>query len=95
MRRLRNWWGRLRGFGGCYRCGGTWDVAEKHYTPYMPGRACFPLCETCWQELTPSERLPYYDALVDSWLTFAETNAEVLEYEEARELIREVVAAGG
>lgn len=95
LRALRNWWGRIRFFGGCYRCGNTWNWAQPHPTPYMAGRACFPLCETCWQELTPDGRLPYYDGLVDSWLPFAETNGEVLEYEEARELIRVAVESGG
>jgi hypothetical protein len=27
----------------------------------------FPLCETCWESMTPSERLPYYHELYASW----------------------------
>jgi hypothetical protein len=28
---------------------------------------CFPLCQSCWQELTPKYRVKYYRALWDSW----------------------------
>jgi hypothetical protein len=27
----------------------------------------FPLCETCWSELTPAERLPFYRQVFDKW----------------------------
>lgn len=41
---------------------------EWHDSIVAGGMACFPLCESCWQELgTPEARLPYYRALVDSW----------------------------
>jgi len=32
-----------------------------------PVRLMFPLCETCWGKLTPSQRLPYYRALWEEW----------------------------
>jgi len=28
----------------------------------------FALCENCWQELTPKQRLPYYRAVFDGWV---------------------------
>jgi hypothetical protein len=30
-------------------------------------RSCFPLCERCWAELTPVDRLPYYHELWWDW----------------------------
>lgn len=40
---------------------------KSHSTPYREGRACFPLCEGCWSEMEPWERLPYYQTLFISW----------------------------
>jgi hypothetical protein len=62
--RVRNIWGRLRGFGGCLRCGDTWDRTPYHSTYIGAGSSCFPLCERCWRGLSPQERLPYYERLV-------------------------------
>jgi hypothetical protein len=65
------WWrcllGRASGYGWCGRCKRPWNVVRSHETPYRPGQGCFPLCEDCWQILTPDQRLPYYMALVDKW----------------------------
>ena len=42
---------------------------ERHSTMYSDGSGCFPLCESCWQELgTPEARMPYYRELWESWL---------------------------
>lgn len=27
----------------------------------------FPLCEQCWSELTPQNRLPFYRVLFEQW----------------------------
>lgn len=61
----------------CGRCGRTWAFADEHMTWYEPrdctvkrperGSGCFPLCETCWSELTIEERLPYYQELFLYW----------------------------
>ncbi len=51
--RLR-WWGLIG--------------VESHSTRYSESAACFPLCEGCWSKLTPKERLPYYDMLVEEWI---------------------------
>ena len=55
--------------GCCGLCQWPWRVVNAHPTNYGDsGRAAYPLCEECWQELrTPDNRLPYYRALFDSW----------------------------
>lgn len=30
----------------------------------------FPLCEACWEELTPEARLPFYLATTESWAAY-------------------------
>jgi len=53
-------------FGSCYRCHISWRVSKnQHFTEYTPSRSCFPLCKTCWAELTIQERLPYYRKLYE------------------------------
>lgn len=43
---------------------------STYYTDDEDGseHGCFPLCEGCWRTLTAIERMPYYAALVDSWI---------------------------
>jgi hypothetical protein len=55
------------GYSWCMRCKTPWKFTKAHYTPYTEDRSCFPLCETCWQELTPEQRVPYYEKLVKWW----------------------------
>jgi hypothetical protein len=55
--------------GWCGRCKWPWAAIEEHATPYAPGRMLFPLCETCWAQLTPEQRLPYYRGLYNCWTT--------------------------
>lgn len=57
------------GFSWCGRCKRVWAICEGHSTHYLEGRGCFPLCEECWGELTPDQRLPYYR---DLWLRWRE-----------------------
>lgn len=90
---FRSWWGRCKGYGGCYRCGATWDWAKSHETPYESGSACFSLCSRCWTSLTPQSRMPYYDALVNEWTRQLPEYA--VEYDRKRDLIRKAVLAGG
>jgi hypothetical protein len=65
------------GFGSCFRCGHGWQESEAwtetkslhepHVTTYNDrGFGIFPLCESCWSDLTPEERLPYYYELMRS-----------------------------
>ncbi len=55
------------GYGRCSKCKTPWDLVKGHSTTYSETYACFPLCEKCWQELTPDTRMPYYMQLVDEW----------------------------
>lgn len=74
------------GLGGCYKCGTPWDCVRSHTTPFAHYSGCFALCEKCWQELTPQQRLPYYEKLMAQWGD-AKTLPEV-------ELIRTAVLEG-
>lgn len=51
----------------CRFCNRPWNVCKWHDTPISEGQDCFPLCEDCWSVLSPEERLPYYEDLVNSW----------------------------
>ncbi len=75
--KARNAVGRAKGYGGCHRCGGTWDYTQEHITHYGDeGRGCFPLCEACWSELTIEDRLPYYRGLWERWESGGEGYAD-------------------
>ncbi len=50
----------------CHRCGIPWHMTEKHSTIYSEDRSCFALCEQCWGELTPKQRLSHYRELWQS-----------------------------
>lgn len=79
MFRLRNLLAKLRfpNTSSCYRCDGSWEIVEEHFTMYTPAMGCFPLCQYCWEELeTPSARLPYYHELFDRWSDFGMTSEE-------------------
>jgi len=55
-------------FGYCYRCERTWNTCDGHSTLFTENSGCFPLCEQCWGELNPKERLPYYRLLFNEWV---------------------------
>ncbi len=55
------------GYSDCERCGRTWNIAREHSTDLGDGGGMFALCEYCWNELTPQERLPYYLRVYNSW----------------------------
>lgn len=63
-------------YGFCGRCQTSWRFVQGHHTYYTPSRGCFPLCEKCWTELLPVERLPYYRRL---WLAWTEQDEQVWE----------------
>lgn len=57
-------------YGRCFRCFWPWKFANGHAIPYSEnelGGAGFALCESCWAELTPEERLPFYRKLCEKW----------------------------
>jgi hypothetical protein len=71
------------GYGSCYKCRTNWFFVEGHTTLFGPSGGGFPLCEQCWQELTPEQRLPFYRQLFENWqphsnYSWAEIEAAVL-----------------
>jgi hypothetical protein len=59
-----------------------WNHTESHDTEYTPSRGCFPLCESCWQELgTPKKRLPFYSKMWASWRVEATLSDDLTHYE--------------
>lgn len=52
--------------GWCRRCKTPWVFVQFHNTSWHQ-RGGIALCEQCWAELTPRERLPFYRELVESW----------------------------
>lgn len=67
-------------YSTCERCGRPWCLCQSHETEYwrasnaelksdiaVAAMGMFPLCEDCWKELSPQERLPFYRSLFDSW----------------------------
>ena len=96
-RYLRNRRGRLAGLGDCLRCHDTWDWKPSHVTNYSQTSGCFPLCEECWTELTPDERLPYYALLAGLWIDEAQHYGRqdwVQDYVTAWPAIEAAVLAG-
>lgn len=65
---LTVWWNGI-GYGSCERCGRSWKRTNYHATYYgeQGEGGMIPLCERCWHECTPSERLPYYRRLFAKW----------------------------
>lgn len=57
------------GMSICGYCGCNWVFARFHNTPYEYGEdnTCSILCEVCWRDLTPEQRLPYYRDLCEHW----------------------------
>ena len=48
------------GYGWCMRCGTSWDKVHGRSVGFGNGTGSFPLCELCWPEVSPSERLAYH-----------------------------------
>jgi hypothetical protein len=59
------------GYSGCQRCLRVWPLCRAHTTVYKVSEngeeGCFALCEACWRDLPPDERLYYYERLVAEW----------------------------
>jgi hypothetical protein len=53
--------------GHCGKCKTIWSYVRGHVTSCDEHSGCTPLCELCWSELTPEERLPYYKKLYKEW----------------------------
>jgi len=78
----------------CGRCHMSYGVETSHSTPYTKGSGCFPLCEYCWNDTTPEERLPYYMNLVDSWVSHGDDNYNGRSWDQVRKLISTAVLEG-
>lgn len=85
---LTRWW--FVNYGCCGRCRRPWAIAKYHITDYSDGTGCFPLCESCWRELVPEQRLRYYRELVDQWSNYPGAK----DYGITWELIRRAVLEG-
>jgi hypothetical protein len=66
------------GYSECGRCRTAWAFVDGHLTQYSDGSGCFPLCEGCWEDLTPEERLPFYRTLHQQWAWGAAKNGYTL-----------------
>jgi hypothetical protein len=55
------------GYSACKRCKMPWAFTQGHCTKWNKNGGMFPLCEHCWERLSPSERLPYYKMLWQEW----------------------------
>jgi|GEM_PF-3736875 len=72
MRLWRRIWGwvsrRLApGYSRCRRCGVSWRFTESHTTMYDNSNGILALCERCWWETDPEERLAAYKAVWIEW----------------------------
>ena len=57
------------GYGWCSCCGRPWTICKGK----VVGQA-FPLCEECFSEMTPQERVPHFLALFQDWQMSSEIN---------------------
>ena len=78
----------LPGYSHCGKCRTNWMFVDGHSTT-VPGTGggMFPLCEQCWGELTPEQRLPYYRAVYNGWgdhqpFTWAQLESAVRDEEQ-------------
>jgi len=67
----------------CHCCKMPWAVVSVHNTSYKNGSGMFPLCERCWMERTPEERLPYYRELWEEWQVDSPGHADWDDIEKA------------
>lgn len=90
-RRLAAFFGNVFciGYSQCGCCKRAWPLVKVHHsTEYRRGRSMFPLCEACWKELTPLQRMPYYMKLIDSWEASSDgKNHNGQEYNDIRKAI--------
>jgi hypothetical protein len=80
------------GYGWCKRCKTPWRFVRYHSTSWSAA-GCIALCEGCWAELTPQERLPFYRVLVESW--HERPDLCRLTFDEEWALVESAVLSGG
>ena len=82
------------GYSYCGRCRRPWNVCSGHVIYDSDGSGCFALCEECWGELSPIERVPYYKKVVDSWKTYGSDTLNGIPFEELWNNLEENILAG-
>jgi hypothetical protein len=92
-------WGRMlplpKKGGACLRCSTDFAFVRPHDTPYhYDGRCCFPLCEPCWKETTPDERIVFYARMLLDWRAAGKYDGDEAGWDEDREAIFAAVKAG-
>ena len=87
----RNFIGKRMGFSGCANCGDTWNWKTRHDTNYREGSSMFPLCEECYQILSPEKRFYYHKKLLDEWILAGLENDLKENYEKILKKIAEEV----
>lgn len=55
------------GYSHCLCCRTNWQYVEPHSTEVAERGGMFPMCEQCWSERSPHERLKYYRMLYEEW----------------------------
>jgi hypothetical protein len=60
--------GNAFGYGSCCSCGMPWKYVKGKTISFSESEGMFPLCETCFDRLTPEEIDPYIEQLVQKWL---------------------------
>ena len=68
IERARTDWGRAIGYGWCYHCSRTWNYIKDKTISYSVSEGMFPLCEDCFDKLSPTEINPYIEQLVAEWV---------------------------
>jgi hypothetical protein len=81
------------GYSDCGRCHRTWNICKNHNTQYSKSYGCFPICEACWKELTPNERFPYYQRLIELWM-FGSHDDNGIPWNITKENIEKAVLSG-
>lgn len=80
---IRNWWGQRRGYSGCLRCGDSWNWKRRHSLWLSGNQGIFPLCEECWLELSPEQKLHYCEQLFNEWEAISAKHGLSLEDKES------------
>ena len=66
---FKNLIGRHQGFSSCHHCHNTWNWKHRHVIPYREDgiAGMFPVCDECYEILSPQERYDYCVELYNSW----------------------------
>jgi len=89
--------GKRNGYGGCLKCGDTWNWKTSHTLWLGEGQGIFPCCEDCWDKMDKDERLQHCVILFNEWNRQLRTFGHPLENiqeltEKARQAIEQEVS---